>query len=870
MNPRASRPLPNLLRLAAAFACAMLLATALAGPFEDAQAAYRAGQYAQAATLLEPLVKAKNIDAVTLLGYVRYRQGKLEEAIKLFELAQASSPKGNADALFGLALVKRVQGDLLAARKYALEAIKLAPNREDIREVLNTLPYLPEELVVTAYQKPSVTDKPFKAAKGYLRGSSDAAIIVRGVNMGVALPGKFPSQFPPDEGTYLDWFKLLGEMNANVIRVYTILPPVFYQALRSYNLEHAKRPLYIMHGVWTELPEELDTTDLPTLESLALHDYRGAFEKQFVEETHRVIDVVHGHAAISPRPGHAGGLYKADVSPWLIGYLVGREWEPFSMTYFNDQTDAPTTYRGPYIQAVNVTRFEAWIASVLDQTVSYEMEMYNAQRPVSTIGWPTTDPLHHISEATLREDYELRKALGQQPDKPSPVGFNEDEVTLDMTKITATAAFPAGVFAAYHAYPYYPDFLNNEAKYQRAVSRFGPSNYYGYLQDLKAYHGDQPIVIAEYGVPSSRANAHQNPFGLHHGSHSEENQARINTQLSGEIEQSGMAGGIVFALMDEWFKKNWLVYRLERPAERRPMWHSMLDAEQNYGLIAAEPADALRLRGLPSSAWKSKPALSSNSNSSNPKMTVKSFADAEYLHVLIETPLAAKDTLELAIDTHPDGGVALPWIGSNRAEFRIKLEPTQGYLNIVNGYAPFINSDLNGFEFGAWDARAHPPLIEGNAATLEAAWTKWLTQTNRERIGRDSTIYPRKTWDEGVLRQGLDPVGGRNPMVDYTWTPNGVQLRLPWVLLMFTDPSSRRVFDGKVRNEANKDANYTRQVKDIGLNARTMNGSTTKTSSPALRYTWPTWEEPKYAMRNKPAYYAFQKAWAANFVEAKK
>jgi hypothetical protein len=177
---------------------------------------------------------------------------------------------------------------------------------------------------------------------------------------------------------------------------------------------------------------------------------------------------------------------------------------------------------------------------------------------------------------------------------------------------------------------------------------------------------------------------------------------------------------------------------------------------------------------------------------------------------------------------------------------------------------------MNGFEFGAWDARAHPPLIEGNAATLETAWTKWLTQTNRERIGRDSTIYPRKTWDEGVLRQGLDPVGGRNPMVDYTWTPNGVQLRLPWVLLMFTDPSSRRVFDGKVRNEANKDANYTRQVKDIGLNVRTLNGTSTKISSPALRYTWPTWEEPKYAMRNKPAYYAFQKAWAVNFVEAKK
>ena len=78
-------------------------------------------------------------------------------------------------------------------------------------------------------------------------------IFLKGVNLGVAVPGKFPTEFSLDFNGYLDWISMIGEMNANIIRIYTILPPEFYEAFAYYNLHHADKPVYLMQGVWAEV-----------------------------------------------------------------------------------------------------------------------------------------------------------------------------------------------------------------------------------------------------------------------------------------------------------------------------------------------------------------------------------------------------------------------------------------------------------------------------------------------------------------------------------------------------------------------------------------------------------------------------------------
>lgn len=46
---------------------------------------------------------------------------------------------------------------------------------------------------------------------------------------------KWFTEFSYDEALYLKWFEQIGAMNANTIRVYTLLPPQFYSALVYYN-----------------------------------------------------------------------------------------------------------------------------------------------------------------------------------------------------------------------------------------------------------------------------------------------------------------------------------------------------------------------------------------------------------------------------------------------------------------------------------------------------------------------------------------------------------------------------------------------------------------------------------------------------------
>jgi hypothetical protein len=780
--------------------------------------AYRRGVMAEAASQFAAADSACRAFAAarTGLGFVRLRQGDAAGAERAFAEALRSD-SASGDVWYGLGLAhdrqQRARQAVVAWRR----ALAVAPGYTDALDALlaagvdSGLPLpsrpRPPEPVVPA----RVAGERFEVRAG----DAWRPFYVKGVNLGIALPGKFPSEFPVDDSTYARWLRLIAEANANVVRLYTILPPAFYRAFKAWNDAHPERQLWLVHGVWAELPPKSD------------YDH-ATWKAGFRAEIRRVVDVVHGRAAVGRRAGHAWGRYEADVSARVLAYIIGREWEPFSIRAYTKLRPSRRAYAGRFLVVDRGTPADVWMAEQCDYMLAYEWDTWLAARPIAYTNWPTLDPLHHPTEATGAEEQALRKRLGLAPNVRLKE-YDNDSEALDAMLVRATAANVAGYFASYHAYPYYPDFIGLDSAYGAARSSLGPSHYFGYLLDLKRHHTGRALLIAEYGVPSSRGIAHLDPEGMHHGGHDERAMAERDVRLTREIREAGLAGGILFAWLDEWFKHNWVTIDLEVPAERNRLWHNVMDAEQNYGLVGLYAGDSTRPEpGGDPARWR---ALTTVAESGGVRLRVGS--DPAYLFLAIE-------------------GAPVPWT-VRIGHFSVVLrDSTDAQLLVAPTYNPYLGpragmrpTDLDRF----YNVRAGLDARAG-----ERPFDSLFVATNRFRVARTGRTFPARGVNRGRLRYGR---AAESTLADWFVDPSGViEVRLAWGLLNVTDPSSRTVL-ARVRDPG---PFFTRAIPGFSFAVTGPEGIRLSTAQP---YAWPTWETPVWHERLKPAYYAMQSLWGS-------
>ncbi|MEX2466170.1 MAG: tetratricopeptide repeat protein [Gemmatimonadota bacterium] len=824
--------------------------------------------------------------ARTGLAYVALRADDLDEAHTLWSVVVEAEPD-NVDALTGLGLVAWRRADLEAAEAAFERVVAIVPGHATALQYLELIggPALGPEperppLVLAdtlAYPARTVGDRfEVRTEAGW------RPFYIKGVNLGAALPGRYASQFP-DSATYARWLRGMADMNANAVRLYTIHPPAFYEALLDWNVENPDRALWLIHGAWTGLPTD--------------HDFGGdPYEADFFAEMRRVVDVLHGRAGVAYRPGNAWGHYTADVSQWTLAYILGREWEPFSALAYDSIRGGEAGFEGRYVQVEGGNAMDAWMAKAVEEIVAYETETYRTQRPVAYTNWPTLDPLEHPSETTADQEMAIRRALGETP-AVRPREYENDAISLDATLVRPTELFPAGYFASYHAYPYYPDFMILSERYAGAESTMGPSNYFGYLRDLKAHHGDMPVVISEYGVPASLGNAHLQPQGRHHGGLTEAEMAEANRRLTLELAEAGMAGGALFAWIDEWFKQNWVALEFELPQDRNRLWYNRLDAEQHYGMWAIEAEPPFEGASLDErlGAWRAIEPLYGT-----PDLTVRATHDAAYLWLLVEAPGAAgADTTLVGFDViRPDAGdfrwpgragqrlpVGLEFVlRATRNEVRVLADPPSNPFRLVE-----VGQDADGLT-GTRVAFDDPPPGLFHARVEQRFNLPYYTEpnedgrfdslkvvVNRRRFASDSTEFLAAGYDRGILPEGQAPDGFWERSAD----GSVLEVRIPWLLINVTDPSSRTVLQGP--GEANArgatrgpegrwrlgpgvtawpdsvfGAFGTEQITDIGIVAsiRGAGGerSVPAAGAPAARFGWPTWEEPDWVERRRPVY----------------
>jgi hypothetical protein len=846
-----------------------------AGAVSTGWVSYRTGDFTRARALFREGDQAcpGNLDAKVGLGYVALRLGEPARAESLFQIVVGTDP-ANGDAWSGLAHAADQQSRAVEAIAPARRSWALHPGNPEIRDLLDRLlpgwergsvveRSRPESLVVAARTHGDRFEVP--SANGW------RPFYVKGVNLGVALPGRFPAEFPADSLRYAGWIDTVSAMNANLLRVYTVLPPTFYRALAGWNAAHPEHALWLIHGVWTELPPHHDFED-------------PVWKSEFRNEMRRVVDLVHGAAEFPRRPGHAGGRYDADVSSWTLGYVIGREWEPFAVKAFDAARPGSHAYRGRLLEMSSGTATDAWMVEQCDFMLTDELVRYHSLRPIAYANWPTLDPLHHPTETNSGEETEWRRRFGAPATQWKPE-YENDAVSLDPSLVRPTTANPAGWFASYHAYPYYPDFLIHDPTYGRARSSLGRSNYFGYLADLKRHHAGIPVLIAEYGVPSSRGVAHLQPQGWHHGGHDERAMGEVDARLTREIHESGMAGGILFALIDEWFKKNWTVIDLELPPERTRLWHNAMDPEQNYGVIAMVPGrpDGPRLGGDPR-AWLTLPVLDSASQvPAGAPAAIHLGSDAGFLYLAIALPrfrgfsaLWESIGVYVALDTYQAGlgQKALPGKlvrGDIGFEFLLDLkQPDGGTLRVTPEYNPYLGREIlhRGDDRGRFYQRSVRPVnrADGLFAPLDLV-------TNRARYGRDGRFYPAQAHDRGQLRYGTEQL---TSLADWYFDVAAglLEVRLPWGLLNFTDPSSRTVVLGM----GTGGGFLTTKTEGVRVGVVTYDkGAVPKVrgalplldrsghwrASDFRTWTWKPWEEPEYYGRLKPAFAAMRDVWGS-------
>lgn len=620
-------------------------------------------------------------------------------------------------------------------------------------------------------------------------GEGYTPIFIKGVNLGVAKPGTFPGQLAATREDYDRWLQDIRDAGFNTIRLYTLHFPRFYEALYDFNQANPSTPLYFFQGIWLEEEVPNYTEDL-----YELTDY---FEQEMAEN----VGAVHGDVSISQRFGKAYGDFTVDVSAYLIGYITAREIHPPEVWHTNALYPDSTSHQGKYFSIENKYATEAWMCARLNHLVDLEWTKYGTQRPVSFSSWPSLDPLYH-------------------PKEPNRY---EDSVSIDLSTMNKDSSL-AGFFASYHAYPYYPDFMSQDSAYSSYYDYEGQNSYLGYLTALKDHYAGIPLVIAEFGSSSSWGTAHYANNGIDHGGSSEYEQGKNFIRMFKNIETSQCAGGIQFAWMDEWFKRTWINDPVDYVADRRILWHNITSAEQNFGIIGFQNEET-------------EPPYFESYCSACPFQDVYMGAGYDFLTMKIKTNgyLNPLDTLYIAFDTYSDslGEAYLPNGDSlpHRSEFVLQITNETANLLVTEAY------DL----FGIWHGTSGPEQKYQSTQTDHQPWhlVRWKNNNTQQEIQYIGNL--------GVNRLNIPLKSTDAVRLDADY----IQVKIPWTLLNFIDPSLKTVVHDDRSTGQKEDTTSTGIHFSLHLNDLSVWSTN--------RFSWDNWNVvTDYKEYKKASYYILQ------------
>ncbi len=591
-------------------------------------------------------------------------------------------------------------------------------------------------------------------------------IELRGVDMISSMPGQYASDFEPQEEDYLRWLTHIGEMGANMVRVYTLMDDDFYNALYQYNTAH-REFIYLLQGI--EVSDEANNSKYTAFDT--------SFMGNLIHDGKAAVDIIHGRKMTFSNDPDGGGKYLKDISPWVIGYVVGHEWNADTIAYTDNSDYRSSEYHGTYFSTdENASRFESMLAKVMDAVTEYESDKYKTQRLMGFNSAPDIDFL------------EYEEVYARQLNKYAYV---------DPEHIKAQESLLSGYFAAYRLFDFCDNFSNYLSEEQRGeLAPFLENidtdrSYGGYLDLLGAYH-TMPVVAAGYGFSSSRGAVSIGALPL-----TEAEQGERLVSVWEDAMDAGWAGVSISAWQDAWERRSWNT-AFATELSQNYLWHDLQTNGQNYGLMSFDPGTepVCVIDGL-TEEWKTDTPVLEHGN-----MSLYVRYDQRGMYLLIQGQGVGKDTpLYLPMDISGELGSTYceePELFFERAcDFLLCLDGTANTRLLVQERYDALRENFNreiGKEdpFISWPKQDSSRFVSIGMALSNPNVIDHPELLSAEDFQKQKALG---VWETGRLRHGNgDPNAETfDSLADFCFGEDCVEIRIPWLLINVADPTGMRI-----------------------------------------------------------------------------
>ena len=472
----------------------------------------------------------------------------------------------------------------------------------------------------------------------------------------------------------------------------------------------------------------------------------------------------------------------------------------------------------------------------------------------------TSQLAHVVSNSYIRSTTLPREkgfSAGSFLDMTRVARLYEKYAFINTENIAVTDEFVSGQFASYHVYPFQTDllqYINDFGETEPCYNENGTLNdYRTYFMMLESHHS-LPVVISEFGISTGRNVEHEatDREGVY-SRVSENEQGKALADCWEDIKLAGLNGGCVYSWQDDWSKRTWNTYYAINE-ERSPYWSDYQTNGQYFGLLSFDPGEKKSVCYVDGdiSEWNE----DDNLIKEDIELSVK--YDEKFMYFLVkkENLDFSNDIIFIPIDTTQK-------TGSNYCkEYDAKFDREADFLLVINGID---NTRL---------------LVQERYEALRSTYSQRINGFDtyrKENIPEKispifvpiNTIVEKKVLSENPLERNIDILietgkllyGNANPesqefnsLADFISAGDYIEIRIPWQLLNFSDPSRMQIHDDYY------DGNYG--IKNTTISEIYI-GAGSKSERIALKkLKLKGWgNKVTYHERLKQSYYIMQRLW---------